>query len=61
MIQTAVVFLIIGIAVVYTIRTFYRGLTGKAGCGCSCSGCGSSADCSGQTEISDSPLQTPGD
>jgi uncharacterized membrane protein YuzA (DUF378 family) len=44
--ENIIVWLIVGLAVLYMIRIFYKTAKKEEGCGCGCSSCETSADCS---------------
>ncbi|MGM0453014.1 MAG: FeoB-associated Cys-rich membrane protein [Thermodesulfobacteriota bacterium] len=49
MIQSIIVFLIVGLAVAFTARNLYRSFKGTSTCGCGCSGCADTSGCRGHT------------
>ena len=57
MIQTIIVFLIVGLAVAWTARNLYRSFKGDTGCSCSCSGCAEISGCQAHNacEIPEAP------
>ncbi len=50
MIQNIIVFLIVGLAVVYMARNLYNNFKGNTTGGCGCSGCADTSACEGQTD-----------
>ncbi len=44
--ENIIVLLIVGLAVMYVIKMFYKTAKKEDGCGCGCSACDTSADCS---------------
>ena len=48
--ENIIVLLIVGLAVLYMIRIFYKTAKKEDGCGCGCSSCETSADCSDAEE-----------
>jgi hypothetical protein len=44
--ENIIVLLIVGLAVLYMIRIFYKTAKKEDGCGCGCSSCETSVDCS---------------
>lgn len=47
MIQSLIVFTIIGLAALYLLRRLYRQAKGEDACGCGCSGCADPSGCDG--------------
>lgn len=47
MIQEIIVFIIIFVALAFTVRNIYRKIAAKDRCGCGCDDCGQSGECSG--------------
>jgi hypothetical protein len=44
--ENIIVLLIVGLAVLYMIRIFYKTAKKEDGCGCGCASCETSVDCS---------------
>ncbi|MFP4159795.1 MAG: FeoB-associated Cys-rich membrane protein [Desulfobacterales bacterium] len=47
MIQEITVFIIIGVALGFTVRSIYRKFRAKGNCACGCGDCGQSGECDG--------------